>query len=92
MSELPASVGNSGPMFPEARVNVPKRVHVPKLPTHIGSSSVDPPRDSVSVPTHNYMFQRTVRSSKPGSSNLNSVSLSKNVGRSDALSEDPIGS
>jgi len=60
-----------------------------ELPTHVGSSGVDPPRGSVSVPTHNYMFWRTIRSSKPGSSNLNSVSLSKNVGRSDALSEVP---
>jgi len=38
-----------------------------ELPTHVGSSGVDPPRGSVSVPTHNYMFRRTVGSSEPGS-------------------------
>ena len=58
----------------------------------VGSSGVDPRRGSVSVPTHNYMFRRTVGSSEPVSLNLNSVSLSENIGRSDALSEDPTGS
>jgi len=38
-----------------------------ELPTHVGSSGVDPPRGSVSVPTHNYMYRRTVGSSEPGS-------------------------
>ena len=96
VSELPASVGSSGPMFPQARVKCsePRACSdwLSELPTHVGSSGVDPPRGSVSVPTHNYMFWCTIGSSKPGSSNLNSVSLSENVGRSDALSEDPIGS